>query len=549
MKALSVVALASILIGASYAADADSAPSELDQLKAKLAAQQAQIEQLKQILADQAVALDKIEAKTKAVEGPQFPATGQIASTTPVVPPAPDPAPKPSPLPIVPPVPQAAQDQSSPLQLHIGDTTLTPVGFMDLTNTWRSTNAGTSLQTNFGSIPYNNTTAGRLTEDKISAQNSRIGFRADGAYKGWNYMGYFEGDFVGGVGDTAYNTQVSSNSVIFRLRQYYVVTRKGAFEFQAGQSWSLMTPNRNGLSPLPADLFYGQVVDVNYLNGLTWGRIPGVRFLFHAADDKVNFGLSLENSTQYFGGSGGGGTPTLPTALSTLTSSELDDNVTNGIKLPNVAPDIIGKLAFQPTSKVHFEIAGVLSQFKLWNPNTNVYFSKAGGGGSVNANFELFKGFRLITNNFWSDGEGRYLFGVAPDLIVRADGSPSLIHAGSTVNGFELTMKNTLLYAYYGGITIEKNVAYDANGKTLIGYGYTGSANSQNRVTQEVTFGLTQTLWRDTKYGALQSMLQYAWFMRDPWYVALNAPKNTHENVIWFNMRYTLPGGAPSVKY
>ena len=30
------------------------------------------------------------------------------------------------------------------------------------------------------------------------------------------------------------------------------------FEFLAGQSWSLMTPNRNGLSPAPGDLFYSQ---------------------------------------------------------------------------------------------------------------------------------------------------------------------------------------------------------------------------------------------------------------------------------------------------
>ena len=55
----------------------------------------------------------------------------------------------------------------------------TPIGFMDLTNTYRSTNAGTSLQTNFGSIPYNNGVTGRLSEDKLSAANSRIGFRTD----------------------------------------------------------------------------------------------------------------------------------------------------------------------------------------------------------------------------------------------------------------------------------------------------------------------------------------------------------------------------------
>src|SRR5262249_15699305 len=151
-----------------------------------------------------------------------------------------------------------------------------PVGFMDLTNTFRSTNAGTSLQTNFGSIPYNNTAPGRLTEDKFSAANSRIGFRVDATVKGWNVLGYNDNDFVRGV--TGNNPQVSSNSLLFRIRLYWIDTRKGPFEFLAGQSWSMMTPNRKQISALPGDLFYGQEFDVNYLNGLTWGRIPGLRF-------------------------------------------------------------------------------------------------------------------------------------------------------------------------------------------------------------------------------------------------------------------------------
>src|SRR5215831_3109220 len=101
-----------------------------------------------------------------------------------------------------------AEAGSSPLQFKIGDASVTPLGFLDLTNTYRSTNAGTSLQTNFGSIPYLNTPAGRLSEDKFSAGNSRLGFRVDTIAKGWNVLGYFESDFVGGV--AANNTQVTS---------------------------------------------------------------------------------------------------------------------------------------------------------------------------------------------------------------------------------------------------------------------------------------------------------------------------------------------------
>src|SRR5205814_6145839 len=126
-------------------------------------------------------------------------------------------------------------------------------------------------------------------------------------------------------------------------------------------------------------------------------------------------------------------------------------------------------------------------------------------------NVELVKGLRLVTNNFASDGGGRYIFGQAPDLIAHADGSLSLIHADSTVSGFELTHKNTLLYTYYGGLYVYRNTAFDANGTSLIGYGYSGAPSGQNRSVQEATFGFTQTFWKNAKYGALSLMGQYSY--------------------------------------
>jgi hypothetical protein len=567
------------LTAAAYAADETGSTSstptsetpasdskETQDLKQQMAEQQKQIEELRLILLGQKKQIDDVAAAaaappaaTPAEPAPATPpapkSLGDVASLAPILPPLPAaPVPNtpipPSPVPAPPQKDAPDFNGTSPLSFKIGDTLITPIGFMDLTNTYRSTNAGTSLQTNFGSIPYNNGVTGRLSEDKFSAANSRIGLRTDTIVHGWSVLGYFETDFVGGIGNAAYNTQVSSNSLLLRIRQYYVTLRKNKFEFQAGQSWSMMTPNRVGISPLPGDLFYGLEYDVNYLNGLTWGRIPGVRFLFHPSE-KVTWGLSLENSSQYFGGSGGGAVPTLPSALSSSMAGELDQNVSNGVATPNVAPDLISKLAFDPLSRVHFELGGVLSETKLFNPVTQAYFTKTGEGGFFNGNFEIAPGLRLITNNFWSDGEGRYLFGVAPDFIVRANGSPSMIHSGSTLDGFEFNKGNAQFYAYYGGIDIDKDTALDANGTTLIGYGYKGSSNAFNRTTQEGTIGWNHTWWKDPKLGAFQTFLQYAYFFRDPWYVnlAAGAPKNTHENAIFFDIRYLLPGQAPSVHY
>jgi hypothetical protein len=82
----------------------------------------------------------------------------------------------------------------------------------------------------------------------------------------------------------------------------------------------------------------------------------------------------------------------------------------------------------------------------------------------------------------------------------------------------------------------------------LVGYGYSGAPNSQNKSVQEFTGGINQTLWKDPKWGALNFMAQYAYFSRNPWYLAAGIPTNAHLNEVWLNLRYTLPGAPPALK-
>ena len=172
---------------------------------------------------------------------------------------------------------------ANPLQIKIGETTIQPIGFMDLTMDWKDKNAGGSLGSNFGSIPYNNVTTGKISEFRFSPQNSRIGFRVDGNWKGAHFIGYNEMDFLGTSG--ANNLSISPGAFMPLMRLFWVDVRFVNLEFLAGQSWSMMTPNRRGISALPGDLFYSQVIDVNYMAGLTWTRQPGVRVLYHPSDD------------------------------------------------------------------------------------------------------------------------------------------------------------------------------------------------------------------------------------------------------------------------
>jgi hypothetical protein len=289
---------------------------------------------------------------------------------------------------------------------------------------------------------------------------------------------------------------------------------------------------------LPGDLFFSQVIDLNYLTGLTWTRQPGVRVIFHP-NKTTAFGVSLENPEQYMGGSAGAPSVTLPTALAAYSGAQLSNN-TNTNAVPNLMPDVIAKVAFDPTSRIHFEVAGLERAFRTWNPNTNTYFRAVGVGASANAMLGLTDNFRLTSSNFWSDGGGRYLFGQAPDVAIRADGSISPIHAGGFTEGFETNMKNTLLYGYWGGTYVGRDVALDANGTSLIGYGYKGSSNAQNRMIQEATIGFNQTMWKNARYGAINFMGQYMY------YAGGAGGKGTQNSTVFFNLRYTLPGSMPS---
>ena len=179
-----------------------------------------------------------------------------------------------------------------PPYLRFGSVCITPIGFMDATFVWRDKNAASGIGSNFGSIPYNNVVNGKLSEDRFSIQNSRLGCASMEIGKALTSSAITSSTSWAPAAPT--RLTVTNGAVVPRLRLYWVDVRKGGWEFLAGQSWSMLTPNRVGISPLPGDLFYSQVMDVNYMAGLTWTRQPGMRVLYHAGD-KVTFGFSAEN--------------------------------------------------------------------------------------------------------------------------------------------------------------------------------------------------------------------------------------------------------------
>ncbi|MFZ0924006.1 MAG: hypothetical protein WA020_13155, partial [Candidatus Acidiferrales bacterium] len=338
---------------------------------------------------------------------------------------------------------QSDQGDQSPLFFRIGGAEFSPLGFMDFTSVFRSTDVGSGIGTSFGSIPFNAASpAGELSELRFSAQNSRIGMKIDADPGNFKLRGYLEADFLG---NAAANVEIGSHSYTLRMRLYWVDVHRGKVEVLAGQSWSMMTPNRVGISPMPGDVFYSQDMDTNYQVGLVWLRDPGFRLVFHPTDN-IAWGFALEDPEQYTGG-----LVTFPTGFNT---AQVDDSGGNS-KTPNKGPDIMSKLAFDTHPNgggrnFHVEVAGVYRAFRL---NTvglgNV--TTSGGGGSINANLEVAKGVHLIANTFWSDGGGRYIYQLGPDFTVDVNGAgnfvPSPLHAGSGIAGIEATVKKSLLYA------------------------------------------------------------------------------------------------------
>lgn len=437
---------------------------------------------------------------------------------------------------------QNAQGSESPLFFKIGGAEFSPLGFLDFTSVFRSTDVGSGIGTSFGSIPFNALApAGQLTELRFSAQNSRLGIKVDANPGNFKVRGYLEVDFLG---NSAPNVFVGSHANTMRMRLYWVDVQKGKWEVLGGQSWSMMTPNRVGISPMPGDIFYSQDFDTNYQLGLVWLRTPGFRLVYHA-NDHIAWGFALEDPEQFTGG--------LVTFPAGFNATQVDDAGGNA-KTPNKAPDIETKLAFDSNPKgrnFHVEVAGIYRAFRLNTPGLgNV--TKSGGGGSINANLELFKNFHLIANTFWSDGGGRYIFQLGPDFTVSVNAAgkfvPSPLHASSGIAGFEYTMGNSLLYAYYGAAYFGRDSQVVAAGPppTFTGYGYPGSSSSQNRTIQEPTIGVNQTLWKDAKYGDLKLLTQISYLSRNPWssLADKNNPsgaKSAHLGMAFVNLRYDLP--------
>jgi len=447
-----------------------------------------------------------------------------------------------------------------PLSFKIGAADFTPGGFADVTAVFRSTNTGTGLGTNFSSIPFNNTLPqSQLSEFRVTSQASRLSLKVDAKVgSSTSVTGYVESDFNGYQPP---NAQQSTNSDSFRLRLFYADVKHERWEIVGGQTWSLLTPNRYGLSAAPLDVFSTLRLDTNYLAGLVFARQAGLRVIYHATDSWT-LGAALENPQQFVPSSvvfPGGTAGIFPGQFDNGSGSTSATSSSSNAQTPNLHPDFIVKTAFDRKigeRSFHIEAAGLVRSFKVFENLTTPSTTNTitGGGVSLNANLEVFNGFHLIADSFYGDGVGRYIGGLGPDVIVKPDGTLSGVHTGSGVGGFEWQLRPSfLLDGYYSGAYFQRNFGLLAStatpaptcdgvsGFTCVGFGFAGSANTSNRAYQEATIGFIPTLWSNPNYGKLQLINQYSYVERSPWSVPAGAPKNAHLVLAYIALRYIIP--------
>ncbi|MGC2402818.1 MAG: hypothetical protein WA510_23700, partial [Acidobacteriaceae bacterium] len=396
--------------------------------------------------------------------------------------------------------------------LQLGPAKIRLLGYAAMNTVWRSSSSGGNIATNFANLPFDNTVPGDTSEFRVSSQTTRLALRVDTALKSSNAAGYFEMDFGGGP--NAGNVAVTLSGYTFRIRQAWFDWERGKWELTGGQLFTLMTPTKKDILPWPGDVATTHAVDFNYVAGLVWGRYPQFRVVYHASKQAA-FGFSAENPEQQVGNN-----VVFPSALSGILPTQYNTGA-NELNVPNMTPDFVVKGSFDGKSDraVHFDVGAVMRTFRSWS-GTQVSGKDYAFGSGMGANFnvDVLKGTRLVLDGFASDGAGRYIGGLAPDVVVKANGSISPIHSYSWVSGFEITpSKITGLYFYYSGLYAEKNATLNSNGTCCVGFGYPGANTNADRLIEEATTGYSRVFWKYENIGSMQWGVQYAYAWLYPW--------------------------------
>ncbi len=432
------------------------------------------------------------------------------------------------------------------LTTYIGKTNvkITAGGFVEAASIYRSKDEIADIGSTFGGIPLGNTSQSHTSEFRGSARQSRLSLLVQGDIDDdVHAAAYYEADFLGAA-PTANSNE--SNSYNLRMRNVYATLDWDdlGLHFLGGQNWSLLTMEKTGM--MPRDENTPLTIDAQYVPGFDWTR----QWQFRVVKDispMLHAGFSIENPQTTIGAGPN------PVAAGTVTGYPGGSLLgANGFPTysSDVAPDVIGKLAFDP-GWGHFEAYGIGRFFHdqvgsigaAGGTNSIVM----GGGGGADALLPIIpKVLDVQVSTLIGNGIGRYGTSQLSDVTEKADGQFSAIPEVMALVGVIAHPSPKLdVYAYAGGEMEQKdssnyehlaygygNSAYNNTGCSTIG----GSCQGQTKDVWQATIG---DWWKFYKgpWGTVQFGLQYSFTRRDL-FEGVGGNPHTDDNMLYTSFRY-----------
>jgi hypothetical protein len=554
--------LATTAIFAAGAANAQSPAPDLD----KVDRMQRQMEQLQEQMKQ--VKSDLVEAKKKAAEAKaEIPAAFHGAYGA-------DLKPFPTKAPSI-----------------LDRVTLTWGGYLAADTVYRQHNTVSDMGTPFASIPYAFSPQFGENEFHGSARGSRLSLLAEGVLDpAQKLTGYFEMDFLGTGVNSNYN---QSNSWAPRARQLYLTydNTDWGFHVLAGQAWSLLTQNTVGITPRKENI--PTTIEVSYVAGFDYTRNWQLRVVKDFGS-WASFGLSVENPAELVysstgavgnGGNVGGFVVNYANVGSNFLASGTDPTTF----APDVAPDIIGKAAFDP-GWGHYEVFGIARFFNnntfgcvvspatvagppaqtaglcstvvanTLVPGQQSQRTKSGDGVGGSVLLPIIPKFVDIqASTMYGSGIGRYGASQLSDVVIAPDGSLSPIKAFHALGGILVHPWAGLdIYGYAGIEQAQANYWSTVSSGSisgLTGFGVPTANNSGCGITTAASFtggtsncaainrsvsSFTVGLWQDLykgNFGRVAGGLEWENIHRQS-FAGVGGAVSTSDNVFMTSLRY-----------
>jgi len=417
-------------------------------------------------------------------------------------------------------------DTEGGLVMKMKGITLDIGGFIESATIYRSRNEMADINSTFG-LPKPTQSNYYQDETRFSARQSRLSILATGnATPSIHLAGYYEMDFLGAAQSA---NEKESNSYNLRVRHLYTTADWDnlGLHLLAGQAWSLVTLNNNGITP--RNEVTPQTIDAQYVPGFTWARQAQLRIV-KDFDKTLWLAASIENPQTVSASN-----PAANTALNITPNSGLG---TTGVS-QNSIPDVVFKAAYEP-GWGHFEVYDLIRSFDttIANGTSNTTTNAVGGGVVLPL---VPKMLTLQVSGVYGRGLGRYGSGQLADVTVDATNHVVPISEVQFLTGLLYNpTADWNFYAYYG---LEQAERLNLGATTATGYGnaglntnWGGAFAGQIQRVDQATVGLWWKFLQGS-FGRMQAGLQYSYTENKYFRGTAGAPDTT-DNMLFTSIRY-----------